>query len=76
MLLVLQGADSALSALEFETASQLCVEALGGPAQGLTPGARADLLLRLGRAQSLMGALDEAEETWAEAAGHFRGTGR
>ena len=50
VLLVLQGADSALSALEFETASQLCVEALGRPAQGLTPGARADLLLRLGRA--------------------------
>ncbi len=75
VLLVLQGADSALSALEFETASQLCVEALGGPAQGLTPGARADLLLRLGRAQSLMGRLDEAEETWAKAAGLVRGTG-
>ncbi len=70
--LVVEGSDRALAALDFESARQLCSEALAGPAAGLSPAIRAQLLARLGRAQSLMGETGEAERSWAAAAEQAR----
>ena len=68
-------ADSALHASDFDAARRLCSDALTGPAADLGPGVRADLLLRLGRAYSLMGRSVEAEDAWAAAADLARSTG-
>jgi DNA-binding SARP family transcriptional activator/uncharacterized protein YqgV (UPF0045/DUF77 family) len=66
--LALRGADSALGGLDFEVARTLCSDALAGPARRADSGIRADLLLRLGRAESLLGHASEAEDAWRSAA--------
>lgn len=73
--LALSGADAALASLEFEIARSLCADALAGPAGAMPTGVRADLLLRLGRAQSLSGHPEEAEEAWRSAADLARSAG-
>ncbi len=73
--MTITGADSAMAALEFEVARTLCSDALAGPAADLEPGLRADLLMRLGHAQSLTGEAEEAERSWASAAELARGSG-
>jgi DNA-binding SARP family transcriptional activator/tetratricopeptide (TPR) repeat protein len=66
--LAVAGAERALEELDFETAIGLCAEALAGPALEAGPGARAELLLRMGRARSLAGRQADAEAAFAEAA--------
>lgn len=66
--LAVHGADAALGSLDFDTAKTLCSEALAGPAEILGPGVRADLLLRLGQAESLSGHPQAAEAAWTSAA--------
>jgi DNA-binding SARP family transcriptional activator len=66
--LAIRGAEQAMATLSFEVARSLCTTALLGPAADLGPGIRADLLLHLGRAESLSGHADEAEAAWRSAA--------
>jgi DNA-binding SARP family transcriptional activator/tetratricopeptide (TPR) repeat protein len=73
--LALHGADAALSSLDFEVARTLCTDALAGPAGDLSPGVRADLLLSLGRAESLSGRPEAAEDAWRSAADLARSEG-
>jgi DNA-binding SARP family transcriptional activator len=73
--LAIDGADAAMASLSFEVARSLCLDALAGPAANLDAGARADLLLRLGRAESLSGHVQEAETAWRSAAELARSVG-
>ncbi|HXX91152.1 MAG TPA: BTAD domain-containing putative transcriptional regulator [Acidimicrobiales bacterium] len=73
--LVVGGAARAVQQLDFETARVLCAGALAQADAALDPGARSDLLLHLGRAQSLIGNLQDAEVAWATAADLARAMG-
>ncbi len=64
----IRGAEQAIASLSFEIARSICTTALLGPAADLGPGIRADLLLHLGRAESLSGRTEEAEDAWRSAA--------
>ncbi len=73
--IVLTGIDHALHSLDFELALGLCTDTIADHATELTPGSSSDLLVRLGRAQSLAGRRTEADDTWRRAADLAREAG-
>jgi DNA-binding SARP family transcriptional activator/tetratricopeptide (TPR) repeat protein len=73
--MVIQAADFAVETLDFEISKSLCEKALSGPAHDLGPEAKANLFMRLGRAESLTGNFEAAEIAWGEAARLVRTTG-
>lgn len=72
--LAIGGTTSALGALDFELAKDLAAEALQR-ITGLASARRGELLLHLGRAESMSGQPDRAEAAWGQAADCARKAG-